>query len=166
MNCVSAFVTYQQSGEIFVHLIKLVTLLVLCSLLLSGCSFLPLADLGSKKVKVKEYNILVDGTLNSYPKVKKFAESEKTKMFDFILKDTKWETFEKADSFVALKPLTKEEKEALGVYAVVYDKYFTSLGADGIREVIILNGTYIRLYITLLWGKDTVYSVNRKVVNL
>lgn len=138
---------------------KYFMILILIVPLISGCGLLPLNDTETKKKEVEQYNKMVEETLNSYVDMQIVAEKEKESMLKFVTKDSEWSW---SDSY-KVKALTPEELDAFQIYSIVYDEYFTSLGASAVREVIIISGYKHRMYVTIIWGQDGILSIDREV---
>ena len=139
----------------------MVAIIVASTLLTSGCAISPINSIDSKEKEVSDYNKMVEETFSSATNVRYFAESEKSNMLDFVLRNKDWEYF--TGDF---KHLSKEELESFSLEGVVHDKYFTSLGADSLREVLVINGKKHRMFVTIIWGIEKVYSVDREVIDL
>ncbi|HBF1820583.1 hypothetical protein [Clostridioides sp. ZZV15-6597] len=110
--------------------------------------------------KVETYNKLVSSTLESYKKALTYAQSKKNIIED-IYKDTGIALNEK----YKLKRMTSEEKKAFEIRnSIALDKYFTSLGMDGVKEIIILNGSdnYI-MTIVLYFGINDLLAIERNI---
>lgn len=138
-------------------------ILLICSItMLSGCGLLKFSDMAEKKKEMEEYNKIVNITLENYTKANILAKQEKDNLMGYLLRDESWGVVEKLE--VTFNKLTEEEKDAFTINGVVYDEYFTALGADGVREVIIINGKERTMYATVIWGKEDVYSIDRVVV--
>lgn len=117
--------------------------------------------LKSKKEEVTNYNNLVQATMDDYSKERAYAEQVNSHILQFAIKD--WDLdIMKGLTFT---PLTEEEKQAFTLYAVVSDNYFTSLGSEGVREVIIINGKQKHMIVNLIWKDNKVIDVNRRVIN-
>ncbi|MFA8998085.1 hypothetical protein ACEI87_10440 [Clostridioides difficile] len=110
--------------------------------------------------KVENYNKLVSSTLESYKEAFTYAQSKKN-----IIKDIYKDTGTALDKKYKLKRMTEEEKKAFEIRnSVALDKYFTSLGMDGIKEIIILNGSdnYI-MTIVLYFGVNDLLAIERNI---
>lgn len=130
-------------------------------IMLSGCS--PFSnDVNIKKKDVENYNALVETTVDNYVTSKIFAEKNKEDLLNFVLNDKEWSLVKNLET--TFEELSEDEVEAFKMRSIVYDKYFTALGADGVREVIILTGSGYRAYITIIWGSKEIYSINRVVM--
>jgi predicted small lipoprotein YifL len=127
---------------------------------LSGCGISPSSDLNVKKAEIQEWNSKTEQTIQAYEKVKSYADLQKSAMLDYVLKDTTWSIHS------GLQPLTKEQLVAFKVKSIVHDKYFTSIGANAVREVLVINGIGQRMYVTIIWGKDSITSLERVVITL
>jgi hypothetical protein len=136
-------------------------LVLLATSMLTGCGILPYDALKTKEKEVTEYNTMLTKTLGSYAQNKILADSEKEKLLSFILKDEVWALA--SQSGITLDVLKEEELTAFKVKGIVYDEYFTSLGADALREVLIITGKDYRMYVTVIWGKNTIHSIDRVV---
>jgi hypothetical protein len=139
---------------------KLVLVVVLTAFL-GGCGVLPSSsDVKAKEAEVTEWNNLTQSTLDAYKKAKNFAESNKADMLNYVIRGKNW------SGHTGLVPLTEEQLKDFKVNAIVHDKYFTALGATSVREVLVINGNYRRMFVTVIWGNDKVQSVDRVVVDL
>ncbi|HBG5344181.1 TPA: hypothetical protein KQG29_001545 [Clostridioides difficile] len=110
--------------------------------------------------KVETYNKLVSSTLESYKKAFKYAQSKKN-----IIEDLYKDTGIVLDEKYKLKRMTDDEKKAFEIRnSIALDKYFTSLGMDGVKEIIILNGSdnYI-MTIVLYFGVDNLLAIERSI---
>lgn len=139
--------------------IKVWCLGVFVTCILSGCGIVPVWDLKAKEAEINEYNKLVEDTLDYYIKSKTFAINNKEDLMNFILYDKSSDLF----SEHKLTKLTKEQLEAFKIHGVIYDEYFTALKAEGVREILIINGRGYRMYVTVIWGKDKVHYISRVV---
>ena len=135
--------------------------LIISSSLLGGCNILDKQQ-DMKLEEIRTHNKLVDDTVNNFAVVKNFAEGNKEGLMRFILQDELWNWGHKAE----LEPLTDEEKESFKIKGVVYDEFFTSLGASGVREILVINGTNHRMYVTVIWGEEDIISLERVVKEL
>lgn len=135
---------------------------ILVGALLSGCGVLQLDSSKVKEQDVLKYNELVAGTVASYAQGKLKSEEEKEQVLKYLTTDEGWSFVETAP--IQPEPLTEEQKQAFQLNGIIYDEYFTALGADGVREVIILSGQGAKMFVTILWGKDALHSISREVV--
>ncbi|MNL91301.1 hypothetical protein D3C81_10330 [compost metagenome] len=117
--------------------------------------------LKSKKEEVTNYNNLVQDTMKDYSAERAYAESVNSHILQFALNDWKLDIM----NGLSFTPLTEEEKQAFTMYAIVSDNYFTSLGSEGVREVIIINGKQKHMIVNLIWKGNKVIDVNRRVIN-
>lgn len=134
--------------------------LLVSFLLLSGCGVLPTTDLNAKRLEVEEYNSLVSSTLSAYTAIKQKAEGELYNLADFVLRGG--ENYQG----VSLESLTEGELESFNNFNIFYNGYFTSVGADSVRQVLILKGYDKVLYVTVIWGTEDIHSVDRVVKDI
>lgn len=140
------------------RIVRLIVLLV-SALMLSGCVF-GNADIRSAEKEVNEYNNIVKSTVEAYTGVTEFIKNNEEKLLDVVLKDDTWSLAPEITS------LTEEEKECFKVNAVVYNYTFTALGATSIRQVLVINGRGKQMVVTVIWEKDKILSLKRRVTNL
>lgn len=124
-------------------------------LVISGCSSGSSAS--NAQQNVAQYNQLVDSTLNGYAASKAYAETQNQQLKDYLLHGSDFETP------VKLPNLSAAEKEAFKLNTVVMDDYFTSLGSEGVREVLVVKGVGARMFVTATWGKGKLLDLDRKV---
>ncbi len=120
--------------------------------LLTGCGGVQQAE-----QDISSYNKLVDATLSGYALSRAYAESQNSLLKEYVLHGSEFETPTR------LENLTPTEQEAFKLNTVVLDDYFTSLGSEGVREVLVLKGTGGRMFVTAVWGSDSLLDLERKV---
>lgn len=136
-----------------------ITMLIGVLSLLSGCSYL-VSDIDRTKKEVEEYNTLVEDTVNAYTVIRKVAETNNRGILRYVTTDKEFSFVEDLET----KELTDKEKEAFKHPTVIYDKYFTSLGADAVREVLVISGKKHRMFVTAVWNQEQIVYLDRKVV--
>jgi hypothetical protein len=157
----SAFIISNLLGASYLKLHKLVGILLL--LTLSGCNGLPSKTSDLKEKEITEYNKLVSATLNAYMSESLNADRSKS---DLLLLLTKDKELSLPPSVKLPQVLSPEESVAFNTYGVIYDKYFTSVGADAVREVLVLRGNGYSMFATVIWGKGEIQSLSRVVKEL
>lgn len=141
---------------------KIAVVSLIVATLLSGCDALPFSDVNATRQRVTEYNDLVKGTLDSYTSSKVNATKQKEAMIAYVTQDKEWSDVSIQTS-LDVRPLTTAEKDSFELYGVVYDKFFTSIGATSLREVLVINGNDTRMFVTIIWSGDAVVSISRVV---
>lgn len=141
---------------------RLILLLSASALVLNGCGILQFSNMGKKAQEVKDYNNLVITTLGNYAKAKVLADSQKNNVLDFLFLDQKNGILETTNTS-SIKPLTSQQINAFKLHGIVYDTYFTSLGSDGVREVIAITGERSVMYATIIWGSGVIHSISREI---
>lgn len=129
---------------------------------ITGCSSVEVNSVGLTQQKVEAYNTLVAHTLADYAQAKLVAQSENSSVLSFLSQDIASSAVAKVASSV--QPLTPKELTLFKYYTVVYQGYFTALGASGVREVVVLASKNKRLYGTMLWNSQGLYALSRVVL--
>lgn len=138
----------------------IITGLVMTSIL-SGCEIFDQTK--SQEKDVNDYNKQVATTITDYAASKVTAEKHKDELMNFLLKDEGFDLLAKAKYSIA-PALSKKQSEAFKIHnSVIFDDYYTSLGASSIREVIVIKGSKMTMYATIIWTKDSIFSIERKV---
>lgn len=129
-------------------------------LFLSGCGFtVNVAEL--KREEIMRENALVESTLSSYYTNKEIAEEKKDALLRYALYGVKSDQlFSSSFSDDGSEEALASEKDP---YAIVYDKYFTALGATSLREIIVMNFEEKVVYINALWDKEGLVWLDKKV---
>lgn len=136
---------------------------LLIVLILSGCNGVPIQGAGSKEKQVDEYNSLVKETLNAYVKADSFAQMNNKDMLKYVTKDSDWGLL---SGVKTPEKLSQLELKSFETYGTIYDKYFTSIGADSVREVVVINSANYNMFVTIIWSKDKIQSISRAVKEL
>lgn len=134
-------------------------------LTLSGCGVLSPSQIEQKQAEVDEYNKLYQETAIAYKKEKSLAVESKDNLINYLLTGKEWGGITD-DTMLPSTKLSDTEVEAFERNGVAKDTFFTALGASGLREVLIINGDRYRMYATVIWLDNKVYSIERKVVSL
>lgn len=134
-------------------------LILSSTMLFTGCRYTVTSKVVEDKVQV--YNDTLDKTLKTYITVLSKAKENNSYLLDYLVTDVN------IASVLNIKDsdtLSEEYKEALEINGVVQDYYFTSYGATGLREVIILNSPRNTMYATVVWDEDgDILSIKRVV---
>lgn len=140
---------------------SLLILIFSCTVILSGCGTMSSAY-KAKESEVTEYNDLVASTLTAYGTLKVMADNNKEVLLDFIFTNKNQTKIFLPD----VKPihLTEDEIKLFERRSVIYDDYYTSLGSDGLREVLVIKGLkgYI-MYVTLVWSEEGITLFEREI---
>lgn len=139
---------------------KVILIPLVLSLALSGCS--GLSDADAKRKEVEEYNTLVSTTVDTFTEVKTYAETSQRDLLGYLKNNTEWDNLSAKEE--GSENVTPEVLDGFGTASVVYNDYFTSIGASAVRQVLVLRGDGYIMYATVLWGKDEVISLTRRVV--
>ena len=139
---------------------KLGVLVVMCSIVLCGCSDSLTTQVTKKDVA--NYNSGVDIALSSYSKLKEIATKNKEDVLLYLKSDINNNlTINQTDK------LSSELREEFKVSSVVEDMYMTSLNSEDLVEVIILSGINKVMYATVVWDNDgTISNIYRVVKDL
>lgn len=139
---------------------KLGVLLVICTLVLCGCS----DSLTTQVTKqgITNYNNGVDIALNSYSKLKEIAIKNKDNVLLYLKSDINNNlTINQSDE------LSSDLREEFKVSSIVEDMYMTSLNSEDLTEIIILSSINKVMYATVVWGTDgSVTNISRVVKDL
>lgn len=131
------------------------------ALLLSGCG--STQELQTKKVE--EYNAMATGTVNSYSDIVNKITEEQVKLENYLIFDSKYPLAEDA-KYNLVTPLSERELENFNDYNSVIDNdYYTSLGANTVRQVLVVKGQKQIMYATIVWKKDKIISIERVIKN-
>lgn len=146
------------------RLLKFLLLFLLVGAL-SGCGVL-FVDKSAKLADVEEQNALVQSTLSAFNDSKSFALQFRDTLIPLLVKNFTADDLGRLGLSTDLNnvvPLSDEELEAFRVYVVVHDEFYTSLGADTTREIILIKGDSKMLYVTAIWGVDSLKMLTREV---
>lgn len=138
------------------RVVVLISAVAIC-VTLSGCTNGP--SVAAKKAQIEQYQTTVKQTLAAYNSVSKFADDNKEEMLDLVFGI-------KSSSDLYAESLDYMDLGEFSRDSVVYDKYFTAYGATGVREVLQFPGFSTRLYVTVVWGTDSIISIERQVVRV
>ncbi|HFL3653872.1 TPA: hypothetical protein ACG3P3_001596 [Clostridioides difficile] len=135
-----------------------ITIILFFVLMLTGCNKTVSLDVAQSKVD--NYNKLVLNTMKSYKDAYHYAKEKKD-----IIKDIYEDDGIARNEKYKLDRMTEEQKNAFKIRnSVAFDKYFTSIGMTGIKEILIINGSedYI-MTIVLYWNVGSLLGIERNV---
>lgn len=143
---------------------RLIYLLIVTIMILTGCGEYS-KTYQSKKTEIEEYNQLVKDTLIAYERTKTFAETQQEYVEGFIFEDKYFKTLVESDVIPPL--LTPEQKDIFSYRSIIYNDFYTSLGADTVRQVIVVKGknNYV-MTVIILWSEDKIKDFKRDVKQL
>lgn len=141
--------------------VKILIVLAFLLCVLQGCSSKN-SELLQKEVD--EYNSTVSKTLTSYAKTKLFIDKHRKEVDNLIMYDKKTKNVS-SDAIEMLPKLNKQELEDFKDWGTLLTRdYFTAYGNTGIREVTVITGNKYDMYVTIVWAKDEVVSIERRLI--